>query len=71
MLSPVSTNDPRKNAESLLAQQKQQDEARKVRNHQQPSTPNAQRPENASQNQARAETQDSQQAKGASLDVRA
>ena len=76
MLSPVSTSDPRQNAQSLLVQQKQaqqkrQDDARNVRNNQQPSTLNAQCTENAAQNQPRPEIQNSQQAKGASLDVRA
>jgi hypothetical protein len=76
MLSPVSTSDPRQNAQSLLVQQKQaqekrQDDARKVQNNQQPSTLNAQRTENTAENQPRPEIQNSQQAKGASLDVRA
>ena len=76
MLSPVSTSDPRQNAQSLAvqqkqAQQKQQDEARNVRNNPQPSTLNAQRTDNTEQNKVRPETQNSQQAKGASLDVRA
>ena len=70
MLSPVSTNDPRQNA-SLLVQQKQDDDVRNVRDKQQRSAPNAQRTENAGQNQPRPETQNSQQVKGASLDVRA
>lgn len=72
MLSPVSSSsDPRQNAQSLLVQQKQQDDARNVRNNQQPSTLNAQRTPSAEQNQSRPEVQDSQQTKGASLDVRA
>lgn len=71
MLSPVSSNDPWQNAESLLIKQKQQDEARNVRNNQQPSAPNAQRTDNTAQNQLRPETQNSQQVKGASFDVRA
>jgi len=75
MLSPVSTSDPRQNAQSLLAQQKvqqkQQDDVRNVRSNPQPSTLNAQRADNTAQNQVRPETQNSQQVKGASLDVRA
>lgn len=75
MLSPVSTNDPRQNASLLVqqkqAQQKQDDDVRNVRDKQQRSAPNAQRTENAGQNQPRPETQNSQQVKGASLDVRA
>ena len=75
MVNPVSTSVPRQNAQSLLAQQKvqqkQQDDARNVRNNQQPSTLNAQRADNTAQNQVRPEPQNSQQAKGASLDVRA
>jgi hypothetical protein len=71
MLSSVSTNDPRQNEQSLLVKQKQQDDAPNVRNNQQPSTLNAQRTDNAERNKVRPENQNSQQAKGASLDVRA
>jgi hypothetical protein len=74
MLNPVSTNDPRQDAQSLLQkqiQQKQHDEARNVRNNQQPSSLNAQRTDEAAQKQLRPEPQNSQQVKGASLDVRA
>jgi hypothetical protein len=71
MLSPVSNSDPRQKVKSLLAQQKQQDDSRNVRNNQQPSTPNAQRTDNSEQNKLPPETQNSQQVKGASLDVRA
>src|SRR5215467_7397566 len=74
MLNPVSTSDSRQDPQSLLvqkkAQQKKQDEVRDVRNNQ-PSTPNAQRTDNTEQNQARPEIQNSQQAKGASLDLKA
>lgn len=70
MLSPVSNSDPRQNAQSLSVKQKQQDDARNVRNNPQPSTQNAQRPATTVQNQ-RPDAQTSQQAKGASLDVRA
>jgi hypothetical protein len=60
MLSPVSTSDPRQNVQSLL-----------VKTDQPPSTLNAQRAANTEQNQMRSETQNSQQAEGASHDVRA
>lgn len=73
MLSPVSTNDPRQDAQSLLVekqvQQKQQDDAR-VRNNQ-PSSFKVQRADDAAHKQVSPEFQNSQQAKGASLDVRA
>ena len=70
MLNPGSNSDPRQNAQSLSVQQKQQDDARNVRNNQQPSTQNAQRTTNVDQNQ-RPDAQTPQQVKGASLDVRA
>jgi len=75
MLNPVSTNDPRQDAQSLLVQkqiqQKQHEQARNLRNNQQPSSLNARRADEAAQKQVRPEPQNSQQVKGASLDVRA
>jgi len=76
MWNPVSTSDPRQDTQSVSVKQKQvqrkqEDDARNVRNNQQPSTPNTQRTDNAAQNQQPPEKQNSQQAKGASLDVRA
>ncbi len=73
MVSSVSSNDPRQNVPQAqeIQHQKQQDEARNVRNKQQPSTLNAQHKADQDQDQVRTDKQNSQQAKGASLDVRA
>src|SRR5437764_117179 len=72
MVNPVSSSDPRQDAEPRLVQQKKQrDDARNVRNNRQPSPENAQRHTATEQNQAHTEAQNSQQAKGAALDVRA
>ncbi len=75
MVNSVSSSDPRQNAQQAqeIQRQKQEDQARHVRNNQKPSPPNVQRPtdHDHDQDDVRAEKQNSQQAKGASLDVRA
>ncbi len=72
MVSSVSSNDPRQNAQQAQEIQRQkQQQARNIQKNQPPSNLNTQPKTTQEQDQVRAEKQNSQQAKGASLDVRA